>query len=521
MLTILAFIPFLILILLIVFFKWPAIRVMPIVWLITLLIVLFAWNLNVWLISASFIRAVLLSLEIMLIIFGAAWLIAIMEEKGKIKTIHSLLISISPDARIQGIIIAWLFGALIEGVAGFGTPAALAAPLLVSLGFNPILSIAISLIANSTPVSFGAAGTPILFGLGKLGFDSILLKEIYIKVALLHFISSIIVPIAISYFIVSFYCKENKGKRVWEIIPFAILSWLAFTIPYLLTAIFIGPELPSVIGGLVGLLIIGLAAHYKILVPKTIVHSSKKERRENISVKSVLSSVFPYIIIIFFLSISRTIPYLKNMLSKVSIKWNDILSTKINYEFLPIYTPSFYLFISVISCIFLFGVKTSEIKSSFGKTFNKIKKPTIALIFALAFIQLLLASSNNNANIPGIHLLLAQSIGSLFSKVYIFVAPLIGIFGAFIAGSNTLSNFLFGLVQYNAALTLGLPVVMILALQVVGGAVGNMIAIHNILAASATVGVENKEGIIIRKTIVVAILYAIIASLVAIILINF
>ncbi|MEK6881374.1 MAG: L-lactate permease, partial [Nanoarchaeota archaeon] len=374
---------------------------------------------------------------------------------------------------------------------------------------------------NSTPVSFGAAGTPILFGLGKLGFDSVLLKEVYLKTAFLHFVSSIIVPIAIAYFIVSFYCKDNKRKRILEIIPFAILSWLSFTIPYLLTAIFIGPELPSVIGGLVGLLIIGFAAHYKILVPKNVLSFNKKVKKDKISWKSVLTSIFPYVTIIFFLSISRTIPYLKNTLSNISIKWSDILYSKVDYEFLPLYTPSFYLFLSIILCIFLFKVKTNEIKSTFSQTLNKIKKPTIALIFALAFIQLLLASSNNNANIPGIHLILAQSIGSLFSKIYIFVAPLIGMFGAFIAGSNTLSNFLFGLVQYDAALALSLPVAMILALQVVGGAVGNMIAIHNILAASATVGVENKEGVIIWKTIIVAILYSIIASLAAIILINF
>ncbi|MEK6844093.1 MAG: L-lactate permease [Nanoarchaeota archaeon] len=521
MLTIIAFIPFVLLVLLIIFLKWPAIKVMPLVWFITLLIVLLFWKLSSILILASFVKGVLLSLEIILIIFGAVWIIEIMQEKDKIKTIQSLLVSISPDIRIQGIFIAWLFGSLIEGIAGFGTPAALAAPLLVSLGFNPILSVVISLIANSTAQSFGAVGTPVLFGLGKLGFDKLLLKQVYIATAFLHLIASIIIPISILYFIVSFYAKENKKKRIFEMIPFALLSWLSFLVPYFLTAFFIGPELPSIIGALTALLITGFAAHYKILVPKNLLSFNKKIKKDKISLKSVLFSAAPYLIIILLLSISRIIPYFQKTLSGISIEWGNIFNTSLNYEFLPVYTPSFYLIISAIICLFLFNVEAKNVKVTLSRTFDKIKKPTITLIFALAFIQLIIISADNQLNLPGIHLVLAQFMGGLFKQFYIFIAPLIGVFGAFISGSNTLSNFLFGLVQYKIAISLGLSTIFILALQVVGGAVGNAIALHDILAASATVGIENKEGFIIRKTITVVILYSIIASLAAIILINF
>ncbi len=494
---------------------------MPLVWLITLLIVLSIWHLNPLLISASFVKGALIAIEIMLIIFSAIWLIAILQEKQKIKTLHTLLVSISPDARIQAIIIAWLFGSLIEGIAGFGTPAALAAPLLVSLGFNPILAVITSLVANSTAVSFGAAGTPILFGLGKLGFENDLLKQVYQTTAIFHFIGSIIIPILIAYFVVSFKEKNEKIKRILEIVPFAILAWLSFSVPYIFIALFIGPELPSIIGGLVGLIITSTAAHYRILVPKKILSFDKKIKEQKPKFKSVITAVFPYFTIIFLLLISRTIPQIKEILSNITLEWKNILSTEINYQFLPLYTPSFYIIIASIICILLFNVKSSEIKITLAKTINKIKKPLLTLVFALALVQLILVSSNNTLNMPGIPIVIAESLANIFKNSYIFIAPLIGIFGAFLAGSNTLSNFLFGTVQSQTADSLNLPKTIILALQVVGGAIGNMIAVHNILAANATVGLVNKEGVIIRRIILVALIYALIVSLSAFFIIHF
>src|SRR3989339_2259895 len=123
LLILLSFLPFVLLLFLIVWRRWPALYAMPLVWIITAISLFYIWELNIIWISASFIKGTLLSLEIMLIIFGAVWLIEILKVKGQIKYFQSLLSFISDDARVQVLIIAWLFGSLIEGVAGFGTPA--------------------------------------------------------------------------------------------------------------------------------------------------------------------------------------------------------------------------------------------------------------------------------------------------------------------------------------------------------------------------------------------------------------
>jgi len=517
-LVVLSALPFILLLLLVVIRRWPALYAMPIVWFIVSLSLILLWKVDISWIVAATIKGTFLAIEIMLIIFFAVFLIDILKVKGEMKKFQKLLSYISDDARIQVIIIAFLFGSLIEGVAGFGTPAALAAPILVSLGFTPVLAVVVSLISNSVPVSFGAVGTPILMGLGGLGLERNLIDEVTKNVALIHFIVSIIIPLFISFLVCKNYSK-NYYKGFIEIVPFSILTWLAFGIPYLLTARYIGSELPSLVGGLVGLLILIPAAHFGFLVPKNKIIINKKTKTETKFKENILS-IIPFILLIILLSISRIFLPLKDFLTQYDLSFYRILITNVSYSFLPFYTPSFYLLIACLFSIFLFKVNFKEIKVSSSNTFKKIKSPTIALVFAISLVQLFLISGVNLSGNESMPIILAKFISDLFGSSYLFIAPFIGALGSFIAGSNTVSNLLFGAFQFEAAKNLGISVVLILSLQVVGGAVGNMIAIHNVLAAEATVGSKGQEGIIIRKTIWVTIIYVLIAGLVGFILIR-
>jgi len=512
--TLAAILPFVLLLVLIVVKKWSSLKVMPLVWFVTALISLLIWKLNIKLISASFIKGTFLTLEIMLIIFGAVWLLTILQEKKRMHYIQEFLSSISPDARIQAIIIAWLFGSLIEGVAGFGTPAAIVAPLLVSLGFTPLLSVVLALISNSTAVSFGAAGTPILLGLGSLNIEKDILQEVTRNTALLHAIGSIIIPIALVYLVIS-HSKTKIKKPLISILPFAFLSWLSFIVPYFLVAWFIGPELPSILGSITAIIITSTAAHFKFLTPKNTIEFAKHKRKT--SPKQTLLSILPYILIILLLLLSR-LTALKTTLTNITLSWTNILSTNISYQFLPLYTPSFFFMLTALFSLVLFKTNKKEIKHTLKRTFSRVSKPTISLIFALALVQLFLISSNSS--LPSMPLLLAQLSTQIFQQAYLFITPYIGLLGSFIAGSNTLSNLLFGTFQLESAKSLGLPITIILALQVVGGAIGNMIAIHNVLAANATVNLENALGKVIRKTIIVSLLYALIVGITAFVIIN-
>tara|TARA_Y100000310_G_scaffold327843_1_gene394816 strand:+ start:5762 stop:7315 length:1554 start_codon:yes stop_codon:yes gene_type:complete len=512
-LTLLAFVPFVLLFLLIVWRKWPAIKAMPLTYLITIILAIFIFNTSLILLGASFIKGTFIAIEIMLIIFGAVFFIEILKEKGQIKNIQSLLSVISDDARIQAIIIAFLFGSLIEGIAGFGTPVALAAPLLVSIGFTPFLAVVLSLIANSTAVSFGAAGTPILLGLGGLGFTKEIIMEVTKNTALIHTFASSIIPLTLVYLVISHSKAKSKWKSFVKISPFAVFAWLSFIVPYFLIAFFIGPELPSIAGGFIGLIVVSIAAHYGFLVPREKISFSKGKSRVKFSPGKALKATSPYLIIIVLLLLSRVVFPIKNFLMSVDLSWGGIFGTDVGYSFLPLYTPSFYFLLSAVFCVFIFKSKIAETKKAFTRTYNKIKNPLIALIFTLALVQLLIISE--------ILILLANAFSVIFKQGFAIVSPFIGAFGSFIAGSNTVSNLLFASFQAETAKSLGLSLVVILSLQVVGGAIGNMIAIHNVLAASATVGLKNQEGRIIRKTILISLLYALVAGIIGFVLMSF
>ena len=516
LLALLASIPFLVLFILLIPLKKPAVKALPIVWLTALLISIFVWNINSIYIASSFVRAIFMTLEIMLIVLGAVWLLEIVKETKQIQNIQNFLASISPDARVQGLIIGWLFVSLMEGVAGFGTPAAIAAPLLVALGFKPILAVSVALIGNSVATTFGAAGTPILLGFGSLGVDKIILESSGHISAILHGIASIIIPISLVYIIT----REKKKKNAFkEMIPFSVFAWLVFSVPYVLTAIFIGPELPSILASLLSLVVISYASKKKFLIPKQSFYF-KKSNDKKLNLKGIISSILPYILVVSLLLVSRAVIPLKSFLQSISISYNSILGSTVNFSYLPVFTPAFYFFISIMISSLVLKTPFKTIKTSFNNSLLKIKSATIALVFALGFVQLLIFSSMNSRGLSSMPVLIAETLGNFFGMFYPFVSPFIGAFGSFISGSNTVSNILFGVFQSESAIALGISIPLILALQAVGGAVGNMIAIHNVLAASATVGIKHQESLIIKKNIVVMLIYLLILGVLGMIAIR-
>jgi lactate permease len=174
-LSLLALIPILTVFLLLVVLRWPAKRAMPIAFFVTALAAYFLWEVPGHQIGAASVKGVVTALEVLFIVFGAVLLLNTLKESGAIHTIRKGFIEISPDRRVQAIIICWLFGSFIEGASGWGTPAAILAPLLVAIGFPAMASVMVALIIQSTPVSYGAVGTPILVGVssGLAGADNV------------------------------------------------------------------------------------------------------------------------------------------------------------------------------------------------------------------------------------------------------------------------------------------------------------------------------------------------------------
>ena len=222
---------------------------MPLSLATAIFLALFVWQVPVPQVLAASVNGVIVALTILYIIFGAILLLNTLQESGALRTIRQGFPAITPDRRLQVSSIAWLFGSFIEGSAGFGTPAAVAVPLLVGLGFPGMAAVTAGMIIQSTPVSFGAAGTPILVGVNtglsdvplvqeyaaQLGYDwSGFLAFIGLKVAILHAIAGTLVPLILVSAITRFFGKNRsfaEGLQVWK---FALFAALAMTIPCLL-----------------------------------------------------------------------------------------------------------------------------------------------------------------------------------------------------------------------------------------------------------------------------------------------
>ena len=282
-LAVLSLLPIATVALFLVVLRWPASRAMPLSFLVAAGLALFVWQVPAVQVLAASINGLIVALTLLYIIFGAILLLNTLQASGALRTIRRGFTDVSSDRRIQVIIIAWLFGSFIEGSAGFGTPAAVAVPLLVGLGFPGMAAVMAGMIIQSTPVSFGAAGTPILVGVnnGLTGVPSVVefatqagypvwadfLGFIGFKVAFLHAITGTLVPLILVSFMTRFFGPNRsfvEGLQVWK---FALFAAVSMTAPYLAAAYWLGPEFPALLGGLVGLTIVVTAARAGLFVP--------------------------------------------------------------------------------------------------------------------------------------------------------------------------------------------------------------------------------------------------------------
>lgn len=549
MYSILALAPILTVFILLVILRWPAKKAMPVALIVTAALALTVWQVNLNVVIASIGQGVTIAIAILWIVFGALLMLNALTNSGAISTIRRGFMDITPDRRIQAMIVAWCFGAFIEGAAGFGTPAAVAAPLLMALGFPAMAAVTVALIIQSTPVSFGAVGTPILLGV-KTGLDNPAVMEslaatgmpfmdyvfaIGWNVALIHGIIGIGIPLFLAIILTRFFGKEKSVAKGLEVLPFAIFAGLALTVPYVAVAYFLGPEFPSLIGGLVGLALVVTAAKFNFLTPKTPWKFAPEEEwdpswmgtfRSEIDAERPGMNLFkawvPYVLVGIFLVLSRTVPEIKGALQSLAIPVSDILGTGIGYTVQPLYLPGFIFVLAVLCAYFIQSMKPSELTGAIGKSFKTTLQASFALGFAIPMVRVFINSGEkyNASGLGSMPIELANGVAEIAGAAWPGFAAVIGALGAFIAGSNTVSNMMFSLFQFGVADQIGVSQSVIVALQAVGGAAGNMITVHNVVAAAAVVGLMDREGEIIRKTIIPLTYYLVMAAILGFILLN-
>ena len=542
-LSLLALSPIAVVGVLLVGFRWPAKFAMPIGFVVVVVVALFVWQMSLTAVMASSIQGLIIAGTLLYIVFGALLLLETLTKSGAMSTIRAGFTNISPDRRIQAIIIGWLFGSFIEGASGFGTPAAVVAPLLLALGFPAMAAVMVGLIIQSTPVSFGAVGTPMLVGvtggltdgpgvnerIEVLGVSfPAYVEGIAVQVAIIHALVGTFIPLFLACMLCGFFGEHKRfadGLKVW---PFAIYAAFAMTVPYVLVAMFLGPEFPSLFGGLIGLVVVMFTSSRGFLMPKETWDFPERSRWSdrwsgNIEADtdvtgrtmSITRAWVPYVLVGAFLVITRTVEPLTNFLTTTTaIPVNDILGTGISQTVQPLYLPGFVFIVVCVITYFVHKMKGPQIAETWKIAGGQLAGAAIALLFALPLVRVFINSGPdfNASGINSMPITLAEGASSIAGQSWPLFAPWIGALGAFIAGSNTVSNLTFSLFQFSTAEQIGVSPETVVATQAVGGAAGNMVTIHNIVAASATVGLLGREGDLIRKTIIPTVYYCLAAG---------
>ena len=544
MYALIAFIPLVVVVVLMIAFNWPATRALPLAWVLSLIIAGIIWQLGPVDMAGLTLKGFLDAFTTLFIIFGAILIMNTLSASGAMSAINGLFKGVSQDARILAILIGFLFGAFIEGAAGFGTPAALAAPLLISVGFPPLAAAVVALICNSTPVCFGAVGTPTNTAFatvkdavidGGANPDAWLMALTQWSAFNLTVGSFVMLIICVGLMCKVFGPNKRFGDVV-PVIPFIIFVLVVFNIIYLLIASFIGPELVSLVAGVITLLVGLGTARAGFLQPKEIWTFAEKSQWEEawlaksevsapkVSDMNIIKAFMPYFIIILVLVGTR-------VCQNVGMDWANALKTftigtgeaKIilgqSWNWAVLWSPGLVFVLTALITVALHGMQGGEVKQAWINSLKQVKGAAIALFFGVAMVNIFRYTGTTNPDLVLVESLgagasmltvMAKGLADLFQGAYIIVAPLIGVLGAFMSGSNTVSNTLFAPLQFETATMLGMSQVLIVALQNNGGAIGNMVCVNNVVAACATTGTSGNEGLIIKTNVVPMIIYCVI-----------
>ncbi|EPR29436.1 MULTISPECIES: L-lactate permease [Geobacillus] len=450
------------------------------------------------------------------IIITSVFLYKLTVKTGHFDIIRNSVVSLTEDRRLQALLIAFSFGAFLEGAAGFGAPVAISAALLAGLGFNPLYAAGICLIANTAPVAFGAVGIPIISMEGPTGVPAMEISKMVGRQ--LPFLS-----VFIPFYLVLIMAG---WKKTVEVLPAIIVSGVSFALTQYFTSNFLGPELPDILSSLVS--IVALAVFLKYWKPKSTfrfateseVAAAGQMARISHRGGEVFRAWSPFLVLTALISLWG-IPQVKAALTGHYEGTNGLLklvnAIGVHLTFMPpvpglnnqILNPSGQpiaavyklellgaagtaILLAAVVTKFIIGISWKEWGRTFVETLNELKYPivTIASVVGFAYI----ANSSGMSTTLGMAL---AKTGPLFP----FFSPILGWLGVFITGSDTSSNLLFGNLQKVTAASIGMDPVLALAANSSGGVVGKMISPQSIAVACAAVGLTGKESDLFRFTV--------------------
>jgi lactate permease len=555
----LAVVPLVVVAALLVGLLWPASRAMPVAWLAAAVVAFLAWDMPAtWILAASADGA-MAAVEILWIVFGALVLLYTLMNSGAVDRINAGFASISDDRRVQVVLLGFFLATFIEGVAGFGTPAAVVAPLLLALGFPALAAVVAALIGHAVATVFGAVGTPIIVGFQQPlaavseaitagGFESV---GAYANVAgawsaVFNGLLGTLMPLFAVGMVVYFFGEPEADDRslsaLWAVAPLCLFAGAAFAVPYVATAWLIGPELPSLIAAMAGGAVVVATLKAGYLLPEEEWEFPPREEWPDHWVGSIepgseaaddgtavdataadssmslLRAWSPYLVLVVLLVGTRVVTPIATFLQEgpgMEIAWTGIAGTTISGAIGWAYVPGTWLLVSALLAVPIFGMGRDKVTDAWREAAGKIVSPAIALVFVIAMVEVMLqtAAHPGAAADGSMIVVLASATASLLGGAYPFFAPVVGTLGAFIAGSITVSNITFAAFQFEIAQEIGVSTQLLVGAQTIGASIGNTIAIHNVIAALATVGLVGKTGRVVRLNLIPVAYYLIVGGL--------
>jgi lactate permease len=479
----------------------------------------FLWEMKSLYVFASLLEAVIIVISICWIILGAILLYKTLEATKKLDKIKSTLKTISSDERVQIILIGFFFVTFLEGIAGFGTPAVICAPLLITQGIPKKAAVVLPLMADATAISFGAAGTPLFIGINK-GLDHIhgtsqvsqyladegltffeFLNEIARVTVSVDFFIATFVPLFMVLVYAKFFSYKKNFSYGLEVWKFALGAGLFYSLVTNFSARFLSFEFPSILAGFLGLIIFSIIAYKR-----------KKVKKKKILFRDMISAWAPHVSVIILLLITRLVAPLKSFLQGNSFHFNHLLGSEISVSLNLLYSPgSVFL---VVAAVLLYLDKKVNLKQPLFLTLKTMGRIFVLLLFSLGLVRIFINSSYNFSNLPSQPEFLAIYLSSTFGKFYAFFAPFIGALGSFLSGSTTFSNMMFSDLQFKSAMGTMYDPKSLIAVSMLGANAGNMIALSNVISVSGVAGVAGKENEIIRFNFIPMFIYAFLAGLI-------
>ncbi len=468
--------------------KWGGSKAGAFCWLITIIIAVLFFGANFELISYTYVKAFLLSIDVLLIIWTAMFLYILTEQAGTIKTIGEWLSKLTQNKALQGIFLGWLFPSFLQGMGGFGVPVAVAAPLLVSTGFSPIQALVMASIGHGWGVTFGSMASSFQTMMALTNLPGEILAP---AAAVLLGIAAVFSGILVTY--------VADGIR-------GIKSTFFLT---LLLGVILGSGQYLLATNGLFILAVTIPSLVALIISYLIIASRNKKNMINVPItKKLFISMLPYLFLVVLTLLFNLIPIVKDVLGKyfLSLSFPEIVTSLGDKtaagpgrDIKLLNHPGMIIFLSGLLSFFVFikagFLQKKDFKTIIKKTAKKSTDTTIA-IFTMVGIAVIMSHTQMTN-------LLAEGLSHAFKQsLFPFVSPFIGAVGAFITGSNNNSNVLFASLQMRTAQLLGLNVPLILAAQSAGGALGSMMAPAKVILGCATVGLEGKEGVVIGKTLI-------------------